>query len=271
LEFLYIDLADLTTIKPAVTQFLSEESRLDVLVNNAAIMYPPDGSKSIQGYDLQTATNVYGPFLLSILLHPILAQTVPQADTAKVRIVWCASHAPDLFGPVSGVDFVPNTVLKGTDGGSKKDMEMIREGFGGAPVYAQSKAADIMLGVQCATQWGPQGIISVSLNPGNLRTELVRDRTGFEKWVAGWMNYPAEMGAWTELFAGTYLLSLLGFGAKLTIVVGWSPEITPERNGSYVIPWGRFGRFNGNLERAIEEEKAKRLWEVCEGIVEKYM
>jgi retinol dehydrogenase-12 len=46
------------------------------------------------------------------------------------------------------------------------------------------------------------GIISTSLNPGNLKTELVRDRSWFEKWVAGWLNHPAEMGAWTEFFAG---------------------------------------------------------------------
>jgi retinol dehydrogenase-12 len=43
--FLYLDLADLTTIKPAVEEFLGKEERLDVLVNNAAVMVPPTGSK----------------------------------------------------------------------------------------------------------------------------------------------------------------------------------------------------------------------------------
>lgn len=150
LEFLYLNLADLTTIKPAVDAYLSKEDRLDVLVNNAAIMYPPAGSKSAQGYDEQTATNVYGPFLLSILLHDVMKRTVEKAETGTVRIVWCASHAPDLFGPPGQVDFVPNTV----EGGEKM---MMREGFGGAPVYAQSKAADIMLGVECAKRWGAEG------------------------------------------------------------------------------------------------------------------
>jgi retinol dehydrogenase-12 len=45
LMFLYLDLADLTTIKPAVEEFLGKEVRLDVLVNNAAVMVPPTGSK----------------------------------------------------------------------------------------------------------------------------------------------------------------------------------------------------------------------------------
>lgn len=130
---------------------------------------------------------------------------------------------------------------------------MIKEDFAGGPSYAQSKAADIMLSAECARRWGHKGVVSVSLNPGNLRTELVRDRSWFEKWVAGWLNYPAEMGAWTELFAG------------------WSPEVTPDMNGCYIIPWGRVGRFNEGLERAIDDGKGEVLWGVCEGIIEKYM
>ena len=45
LESMAIDLADLSTVKPAVEQFLKQESRLDVLVHNAAVMTPPAGSK----------------------------------------------------------------------------------------------------------------------------------------------------------------------------------------------------------------------------------
>lgn len=41
-----IDLADLTTIRPAVEAFLKQESRLDVLIHNAGIMEPPAGSKT---------------------------------------------------------------------------------------------------------------------------------------------------------------------------------------------------------------------------------
>jgi retinol dehydrogenase-12 len=147
IEFLYLDLSDLNTIKPCVQQFLKKESRLDVLVNNAAIMVPPSGSKSAQGYDLQTATNVYGPFLFSILLHPILTATAQKAETGSVRIVWCASHAPDLFGPPGGVTFVPDTVF------GKKDALMIKEDWKGGPSYAQSKAADIVLATECARRW----------------------------------------------------------------------------------------------------------------------
>jgi retinol dehydrogenase-12 len=42
-----VDLANLSTIKPAVEKFNAEEARLDVLFQNAAVMTPPAGSKSV--------------------------------------------------------------------------------------------------------------------------------------------------------------------------------------------------------------------------------
>lgn len=46
LKSMVVDLADMTTLKPAAEKFMREESRLDVLVHNAAVMTPPAGSKN---------------------------------------------------------------------------------------------------------------------------------------------------------------------------------------------------------------------------------
>jgi NAD(P)-dependent dehydrogenase (short-subunit alcohol dehydrogenase family) len=43
-----VDLADMTTIRPGVQAFLAKEGRLDGLVNNAAVMGPPPGSRDKQ-------------------------------------------------------------------------------------------------------------------------------------------------------------------------------------------------------------------------------
>ena len=48
LKTMAIDLADLGTIKGAADEFLRQETRLDVLVNNAGVMIPPAGSKGKQ-------------------------------------------------------------------------------------------------------------------------------------------------------------------------------------------------------------------------------
>jgi retinol dehydrogenase-12 len=45
LRTMFIDLADLATVKPAAEAFLKAETRLDVLFHNAGVMTPPAGSK----------------------------------------------------------------------------------------------------------------------------------------------------------------------------------------------------------------------------------
>jgi retinol dehydrogenase-12 len=75
LAFLRLDLADLTTIKASAEEFLSKETKLHVLFNNAGVMCPPQGSKTPQGYELQLGTNNIGTFMFTKLLTPILNAT----------------------------------------------------------------------------------------------------------------------------------------------------------------------------------------------------
>ncbi|KAL8821414.1 MAG: hypothetical protein Q9191_007310 [Dirinaria sp. TL-2023a] len=92
LTFLYLDLADLTTIKPAVERFTARESKLHVLFNNAAVQaLQNDGStKTAQGYEWHFGVNVMGPFLFTQLLTPILVATAKAGSEPAntVRVVW---------------------------------------------------------------------------------------------------------------------------------------------------------------------------------------
>ncbi|KAF2003214.1 NAD(P)-binding protein [Amniculicola lignicola CBS 123094] len=249
LVFLQLDLSDLTTIKPAVETFLGKETRLDTLTNNAGVMVCPPEWTSAQGYDMQTATNVYGPFLLTLLLGPILARTARVAETGTVRVTWAGSFAVELLTPEGGVQFVNAQEGEGR-------LKGVKEGVNGEACYGQSKAANVMLGVEAGRRWGGEGILSVSFNPGNLASELDRHLGWFQILLVKTMRHPVYLGAYTELFAG------------------WSPEITPEKNGSYIIPWGRLGLiYNRKLAAAIKpvsdggNGNSKKLWEVCENLV----
>ncbi|KAI5294714.1 hypothetical protein KEM56_005787 [Ascosphaera pollenicola] len=49
LEYLHLDLSDLPTIAKTAQDFMAKEDRLDVLTNNAGVMVPPAGSKTMTG------------------------------------------------------------------------------------------------------------------------------------------------------------------------------------------------------------------------------
>jgi hypothetical protein len=72
LEFLYLEWDDLSTINPAVDLFAKQESKPDILWNNAGVSLPPLGSTSSQGNELQMTTNCLGPYLFTQLLLPLL-------------------------------------------------------------------------------------------------------------------------------------------------------------------------------------------------------
>lgn len=70
-----LDLNDLSTVLKAVSSFLAQESRLDVLFNNAGIAHVPARSISAQGHEAHMPTNYIGTFLLTKLILPILSET----------------------------------------------------------------------------------------------------------------------------------------------------------------------------------------------------
>jgi NAD(P)-dependent dehydrogenase (short-subunit alcohol dehydrogenase family) len=91
LEFLGLDLSDLTTLKPAAEAFQAKETRLDTLTNNAGVMNTPPKNKTVQGHELQIGTNCLGPWLFTYHLLPMLQKTAAEAPKNSVRVTWAAS------------------------------------------------------------------------------------------------------------------------------------------------------------------------------------
>ena len=77
-EVRLLDVSDLTSIRDFATKWTGH---LDILVNNAGIMDVPL-TRTTDHLDLQTATNSFGPFLLTNLLLPHVTD----------RIVWVTSQ-----------------------------------------------------------------------------------------------------------------------------------------------------------------------------------
>lgn len=261
LETLQLDLADLTTIKRSAEEFLSKEATLNVVVHNAGVMRPPPGSRTKQvrdsirlqfpadrqqGFDLEMGTNCLGPFLFNRLLIDTMLRTVQYkrgagvtADQAAGRIVWTSSNV-NRIAPKEAIDWDPKT-------GHPKIHEDPMTNYG------QSKAGDVLMATEAARKYGPDGIISVSLHPGLIRTELQR-----------------EMGATTRRFANATVFKDPKFGAYTELFAGFSPEVTLQKNGCWIMPWGRIEPLDKGMVRASRTPEeggsgvAQKFWRYCE-------
>lgn len=236
LEYLSLDLSDLSTIRPAAEAFKNKEPRLDVLWNNAGIYFAQPGSLSKQGHEPHIGTNCLGPFLFTQALLPSLKAAAQHSPPGSVRVVWTGSLMMDLSAPLAGM-------VVADLASPPKDQ---------AKNYTASKTGNWFLASELAREVGSEGILSVTQNPGNLSTNLLRN--------ANWMKvasypllYPAKMGAYTELWAGL------------------APEITMEMNGCYVIPWGRIHPSPRqdllDALKSVEEGgtgQAREFWKWCE-------
>ncbi|KID72775.1 Short-chain dehydrogenase/reductase [Metarhizium brunneum] len=237
LEFLSLDLSDLTTIKPALEEFSAREKRLDVLVNNAGVMMCSKDAKGTQGHELQLATNCLGPFLFTKGLVPILKETALASPPGSVRVIWASSITANLLSPAGGVKL-------GEDDAPQTSSSQSTN-------YGQSKAANNFYAAEFSRRHEADGILSLAFNPGNLATELCRHLGPVELLTAKIVSHPSRLGAYTELYAG------------------WSPDIKMEDGGMFVIPWGRRGNdiLRNDLREAIEESETneksipRRLWE----------
>lgn len=240
LKTLVVDFGDLTTISKAASQFLAQESRLDVLWNNAGIAQAPLGSTTAQGYEAHMGTNCLGPYLFTQLLLPLLLKTAKTAPTSTVRVVWTSSQIVDTTGPVGGV-----SIDEQEPGKHKLDKNW---------TYAVSKAGNWMLASELDKRTRKHGLVSVVQSPGNVATKAWDPVSGFAKLLITPFLYDPKYGAYTELWAGL------------------SEDVTTQDGGKYAVPWG--GRWHPSPRKDIVESLkskaeggtggAAEFWDWCE-------
>ncbi|RPD78174.1 NAD(P)-binding protein [Lentinus tigrinus ALCF2SS1-7] len=228
--FLKLDLADLRSVKAAAAEYMSKESKLDVLFNSGGVMFPPVEQLTVDGYDLQFGTNVLGHFYLTQLLIPVLLSGASQSPDQHARVINTSSMG---HASVSGIDF---ETLR--DHAKRKKM-------GTQKLHFQSKFATVVFSNELHRRYGDQGIVSVSLHPGHLKTDLQRHVSHFEKVISAPLLHPASMGALTQLWAGTSIDGL-------------------QLGGEYLIPWARLGSAR---EETQDAQLGKKLWAWMENAI----
>ncbi|KAK2035032.1 NAD(P)-binding protein [Colletotrichum zoysiae] len=242
-KFLHLDLDDLDIVKSAAASFARQESKLDVLWNNAGMgaLNVPVGSRTKQGFESMVGMHCIAAQLLTRLLLPQLRAAVADGPGGSVRVVWTSSYLAESTSPAHGVDL--GLLGKGA-------TDRMRN-------YAQSKAGNWLLGREMAARHGAEGIVSVTQNPGNVRAGSYAGVPALAMPVIDFLFlHETRYGGYTELYAGL------------------SPEISLETNGAYVVPWGRI-RPDGDCPRkdlldAMKSEAeggtgyAAKFWDWCE-------
>ncbi|KIN00141.1 hypothetical protein OIDMADRAFT_29274 [Oidiodendron maius Zn] len=232
-HLLICDLGDLESVKSAAAEFIQQEHRLHILVNNAGVMCTPY-SETKQGFETQFQTNYLSHYLLTRQLLPILMSTAETSPKGMVRIVNVSSDGHAKLAPKEGILFVDKCRAKDVSTWTR---------------YGMSKLANILHTKELARRYGASGVIAVCLHPGTVKTNLSqgpRNSTPLYRLIQPLVELGApgpERGAWPLLWCAA------------------SSTLTVEDNGSYFLPIGKKTPASKSGEDKV---LAGRLWDWTE-------
>ena len=179
------DLGSLASVRAAAAELAAAHPRIDLLINNAGVMYPPKQTTA-DGFELQFGTNHLGHFALTgLLLKNLLG-----VDGS--RVVAVASIAHNIRAKI---DFA--------------DLQWETRRYDRVASYGQSKLANLMFtyDLQRRLAAAKAKTIAVAAHPGVAATELVRHVPGAGlpgvSWLSGRLLNTSELGALPTLRAAT--------------------------------------------------------------------
>ncbi len=235
-----LDLADLASVRGFAAGW---HGPLHMLVNNAGVMAIPRRT-SVDGFELQLATNHLGPFALTGLLLPALVASATPSQRARVVTVSSTVHR------AGRIDFAD---LYG-------ERRYRRWG-----AYAQSKLANLLFTFELARRLEAAAlpVAAYAAHPGYAATNLqgVGPRMAGTRTVAAVGGAAASLG--NRLFAQS-----VDMGALPQLHAATAPGLP---SGSYVGPDGiaeqrGHPRLVGTAAAARDEQVAARLWAVSEDL-----
>ncbi|WP_198655277.1 SDR family NAD(P)-dependent oxidoreductase [Streptomyces geranii] len=178
-----LDLTSLESIRAAAADLRGTHTAIDLLINNAGVMYPPKQTTR-DGFELQFGTNHLGHFaftgLVLDLLLPVPGSRVVTVSSVAHRIR-AAIHFDDLQSERS---------------------------YSRVAAYGQSKLANLMFAYELQRRLALLGTtVSVAAHPGLANTDLMRNSPAamrvINPLIAPLMSQKPEMGALPTLRAAT--------------------------------------------------------------------
>jgi NAD(P)-dependent dehydrogenase (short-subunit alcohol dehydrogenase family) len=234
-RFERLDLASLDSVAAFAQTMLAAGRGIDLLVNNAGVMAPPQRQLTVDGFELQFATNYLGHFALTARLLPLLRR-VPGA-----RVVNVSSLAAGL----DSIDFT--------------DLHLERA-YVPFQAYGMTKLALLMfaLELQRRSEAGGWGIDGMAAHPGYARTDIIS-------------NGPASRGVRGALWriARPLLLPLSPAAGPAALPILFAATSPDARGGGFYGPtgWRELKGPPGTAKmpvRALDDSAAAQLWETSE-------
>jgi len=177
-----LDLTSLDSVRKAADQLRADYPRIDLLINNAGVMYVPTRETTKDGFEMQFGTNHLGHFALT---GQLLDNLLP-VEGSRVVTVSSVGHRI-----LARIHF--------------DDLQLERK-YNRVEAYGQSKLSNLLFTYELQRRLAAKGTptIAAAAHPGFADTELMRHLPGFIPDFA-WRPFaqPADMGALPTLRAAT--------------------------------------------------------------------
>jgi NAD(P)-dependent dehydrogenase (short-subunit alcohol dehydrogenase family) len=176
-----LDLGSLQSIRTSAEELKAAYPRIDLLINNAGVMYPSPRQTTKDGFELQFGTNHLGHFALTGLL---LENLLP-VDGSRVVTVSSVGHRV-----LAKIHF--------------DDLQWERS-YNRVAAYGQSKLANLLFTYELQRRLGGHNepTVAVAAHPGLSDTELARHMPSVLVPVVRLMSQSPAMGALPTLRAAT--------------------------------------------------------------------
>ncbi|XP_022107531.1 retinol dehydrogenase 13-like isoform X2 [Acanthaster planci] len=221
-----LDLASLASVRECAEKIKAEESRLDILINNAGIMMCPEW-KTEDGFEMQFGVNHLGHFLLTNLLLDLIKSSTP----ARIINVSSLSHA---YGKIDWHDIHMN------------------KGYDRRKAYRQSKLANVLFTRELSRRLkiNEFEVTVNAVHPGVVATELGRHMMESGSLAARAVN----VLRFTPIM---WMFKNAVQGAQTTIHCAVTPELL-NTSGLYFSDCAP----KEPSQHALDDDAARRLWDL---------
>jgi len=230
-EVMHLDLASLKSVHQFADEFKGKYDRLDILLNNAGIMFTPYG-KTEDGFEIQFGTNHLGHFALTGLLLGLVTKA------PKSRVVNVSSIAHSMVV----MDF--------------SDLNWEKSRYNTIGAYGRSKLANLLFTYELQRRFESVGInsIAVAAHPGASKTNLARhtNRILYTILLIVAARARAARGALPQIRASV--------DPEVKGGEYYGPDGFREMRGSPVLVQSNAASHN--------ETDAKKLWEISEELTQ---